>query len=56
MYRRLSFVCQEVLPHEVAKLPDAIDVAHWLGTKQVNETRPRATIIRFTARRFRDAV
>lgn len=49
-------VCQEVLPHEAAKLPDAIDVAHRLGTKRANETRPRATIIRFTARRFRHAV
>lgn len=49
-------VCQEVLPQEATKLPDSIDVAHWLGTKRANETRPRAIIIRFTARRFRDAV
>lgn len=48
-------MCQEVLPHEAAKLPDAIDVAHRLGTKRANETRPHATIVRFTARRFRDA-
>lgn len=33
-------VCQEVLPHEAAKLPDAIDVAHRLGTKRANETGP----------------
>lgn len=47
---------QEVLPHEAMKLPDAVDVAHRLGTKRANKTRPRTTIIRFTARRFRDAV
>lgn len=49
-------VCQELLPHEATKLPDAIDVTHRLGTKRANETRPCATIIRFSARRFRDAV
>lgn len=49
-------VCQEVLPQEAAKLPEVIDVAQRLGTRLTNETRPRATIIRFTARRFRDAV
>lgn len=48
--------CQEVLPQEAAKLTEVTDVAHRLGTRRTNETRHCATIIRFTTRRFRDAV
>lgn len=49
-------ICQEVLPQEKGKLPDAIDIAHRLGSKRLNETRPRAVIIRFVVRRYREAV
>lgn len=49
-------ICQEVLPQEKEKLPDVIDVAHRLGTKRSNESRPRAVIIRFVVRRYREAI
>ncbi|GAA6075855.1 uncharacterized protein LOC107689943 [Tachysurus ichikawai] len=35
-------ICQEVLPQEREKLRDVIDVAHRLGTKRPNESRPQA--------------
>ncbi len=49
-------ICQEVLPQERDQLPAAIDVAHRLGSKRLNESRPRAVIVRFTVRRYREAV
>lgn len=48
-------VCQKVLPNETV-ISDAIDVAHQTGFKHSNESRPRAIIIRFIARRLRDAL
>ncbi|XP_073719116.1 uncharacterized protein [Misgurnus anguillicaudatus] len=48
-------VCQKVLPHE-ATIPDALDVAQRTGFKHSNESRPRAIIIAFIARRLRDAL
>ncbi|GAA6075856.1 uncharacterized protein LOC107689943 [Tachysurus ichikawai] len=49
-------ICQEVLPQEREKLRDVIDVAHRLGTKRPNESRPQAVIIRFVVRRYREAM
>ncbi|XP_016343616.1 uncharacterized protein LOC107689943 [Sinocyclocheilus anshuiensis] len=49
-------ICQEVLPQEREQLPAVIDVAHRLGSKRLNESRPRAVIVRFAVRRYREAV
>ena len=49
-------ICQAVLPEERRKLPDAIDVAHRLGRKKAQETRPRPIIFRFVTRLHRDAL
>ncbi|KAJ7998303.1 hypothetical protein DPEC_G00221300 [Dallia pectoralis] len=48
-------ICQKVLPEERGKLPDTIDIAHRVGKRQ-EDSRPRGIIIRFIARRFRDAI
>lgn len=37
-------------------MPAAIDVAHRFGSKRLNESRPRAVIVRFMVRRYREAV
>lgn len=49
-------ICQEVLPQDRDQLPAAIDIAHRVGSKRPNEPRPRAVIIRFVVRRYREAV
>lgn len=49
-------ICQQVLPQERDQLPAAIDVAHRVGPKRVNDSRSRVVIIRFVIRRFREAV
>jgi len=49
-------ICQEVLPQDRDQLPAAIDIAHRVGFKRPNESRPRAVIIRFVVRRYREAV
>lgn len=49
-------VCLAILSEEKTKLPDFIDVAHWVGKPRQDDTKPQGVIMRFTARRFRDAV
>lgn len=49
-------VCQEVLPSEREKLPDAIDVAHRVGKLRQDNPRPRGIILRFISRQHRDAI
>lgn len=49
-------ICRAVLPSENDKLPGAIDVVHRLGSTQQSSGRPRATIIQFSTRSYRDAV
>lgn len=40
----------------MAKFPDVIDTVHRLGQLKENNTRPRAVILQFTLRVYRDAV
>lgn len=51
-------ICQAVLPNEKEKLPEVVDVVHRLGKPQQGSGggRPRATIIQFSTRTFRDAI
>ncbi|KAI2661064.1 DNA-directed RNA polymerase subunit beta' [Labeo rohita] len=47
VHEEVIHVCQEVLPQKRDQLPAAIDVAHQLGSKRLNESRPRAVIVHF---------
>lgn len=49
-------VCLAILPGEKTKPPDTIDVAHRVGRPRQDNTKPPGVTMRFTARRFRDAV
>lgn len=49
-------VCQQVLPSEKERLPDAIDIAHRVGKPRHNDSKPRGIILRFISRRQRDAI
>lgn len=49
-------ICQALLPEMKNELPSSIDVAHRLGPKKSNDTRPRGIIIRFALRFHRDAI
>lgn len=53
---RVISVCQTILPEEKVKLADAVDVAHRVGRPRQDNTKPRGVIMRFTSRRFRNAV
>lgn len=53
--KEVIYICQEILPSEREKLPDAIDVAHRVG-KLRQDSKPRGIILRFISRRHRDAV
>lgn len=49
-------LCQELLPEARDQLAGVIDIAHRLGPRKTDSTRPRAVIVRFSHRYFRDAV
>lgn len=54
--REVIQICQSVLPEHKAKFPDVIDTVQRLGQLKENNTRPRAVILQFTLRVYRDAV
>lgn len=47
-------ICQQLLPSEREKLPDAIDVAHQTGRRRPDNPKPRGIIIRFVSRRYKE--
>ncbi|KAL0161723.1 hypothetical protein M9458_045448, partial [Cirrhinus mrigala] len=51
-------ICQAVLPSEKEKCSEVVDVVHRLGKPQPGSGggRPRATIIQFSTRTYRDAI
>lgn len=56
---RVVAICREVLPNNRERMTDYIDVAHRLGTRRRttrDNTQPRAIIVRFAYRFYRDAV
>lgn len=49
-------ICQNILPEDKDKLVAVVDVAHRLGKQSQNNINPRAIIIRFSLRSYRDAI
>ncbi|KAG1930526.1 hypothetical protein F2P79_022284 [Pimephales promelas] len=52
--QRIIQLCQQLLPEDKDKLPNAIDTVHRLGRKEPNKSR--GIICQFASRFFRDAV
>lgn len=49
-------VCQAFLPEAKDKLPDVVDTVHRLGPRKLTNNQPRAIIMQFTSRIYRDAI
>ncbi|XP_028296938.1 uncharacterized protein LOC114458738 [Gouania willdenowi] len=49
-------ICQSVLPESKDCLPYTVDTVHRIGPRRQNDNRPRAIIIQFTSRFFRDSI
>lgn len=47
-------LCETILPEEKPKAAEAVDIAHRLGKS--GQIKPRAIIIRFSLRSYRDAL